>query len=101
LYEDLPIGLERFMTWMQDDPAIWLGVKEAQQYVEKQKWNPTEKQCAKCGVLQPIRQFSKTQKYKDGRKKICKDCINNPSGKLLEIQKRKEELKKLKNKLSD
>lgn len=101
LYEDLPIGLERFMTWMQDDPAIWLGVKEAQQYVEKQKWNPTEKQCARCGVLQPIRQFSKTQKYKDGRKKICKDCINNPSGKLLEIQKRKEELKKLKNKLSD
>ena len=101
LYDDLPIGLERFMTWMQDDPAIWLGVKEAQQYVELQKWNPKEKQCKKCGVLQPIKEFKKTQKYKDGRQKVCKECLIDSKGKIKELDKRREELKKLKNKLSD
>ena len=35
LYEDLPIGLEKFLSWMKTDPAIYLGVLEAQQYVKK------------------------------------------------------------------
>tara|TARA_Y100000004_G_scaffold96027_1_gene107554 strand:+ start:10427 stop:10960 length:534 start_codon:yes stop_codon:yes gene_type:complete len=101
LYEDLPIGLEKFLSWMKEDPAIWLGVKEAQQYVEKQSWNPTEKQCAKCGDIVPIKSFGKTQKYKDGRQKVCKNCLENPSGKLAEIQKKRETLEKLRKKLEN
>ena len=101
LYDDLPIGLEKFMTWWKEDPAIWLGVLHAQQYIKQKSWNPDEKQCSKCGELQKIDSFGKTQKYKDGRQKICNNCVKNPSGKLEEIQKKKEKLEQLRQKLDN
>ncbi len=101
LYEDLPIGLEKFLTWMKEDPAIYLGVLEAQQWVEKQSWNPDKKQCKKCGeVLKPT-SFGKTQKYKDGLQKICNLCLKNPSEKLASIKEKQERIKALKDKLDN
>ena len=101
LYDDLPIGLEKFLTWMKTDPAIYLGVLEAQQFVKNKEWSPDEKQCKRCGELLPINLFDVTQKYKDGRKKICKNCFNNPSEKLNEIKKKQDLIKKLREKLDD
>jgi len=101
LYEDLPIGLEKFLTWMKEDPAIYLGVLEAQQWVEKQSWNPEKKQCRRCGEVLAPEAFGKTQKYKDGLQKICDNCVNNPSEKLAKIQERQNRIKELKKKLDD
>ena len=41
LYEDLPIGLEKFLTWMKEDPAIYLAVLEAQQREKKKPGTQT------------------------------------------------------------
>ena len=101
LYEDLPIGLEKFLTWMKEDPAIYLGILEAQQWVEKQSWSPETKQCKKCGEVLKAKSFGKTQKYKDGLQKICKLCVSNPSEKLAEIQEKQKKLQQLKNKLDN
>lgn len=101
LYEDLPIGLEKFLSWMKTDPAIYLGVLEAQQYVKKKEWTPDEKQCKKCGQLLPVKDFDKTQKYKDGLKKFCRNCLSNPSEKLEKIKSRQEKLKKIREKLDN
>ena len=48
-----------------------------------------------------IDSFGKTQNYKDGRQKICNNCVQNPSGKLQEIQKKKEKLEQLRQKLDN
>ena len=46
--------------------------------------------CPECGVLQPIKEFNKTQKYKDGRQKICKECLIDSRGKLEKLDKATE-----------
>ena len=101
LYEDLPIGLEKFLTWMKEDPSIYLAILEAQQWVEKQSWSPETKQCRKCGEVLKPESFGKTQKYKDGLQKICKLCVKNPSEKLSKIQEKQKKLQQLKNKLDN
>ena len=101
LYEDLPIGLEKFLTWMKEDPSIYLAILEAQQWVEKQSWSPETKQCRKCGEVLKSESFGKTQKYKDGLQKICKLCVKNPSEKLSKIQEKQKKLQELKNKLDN
>lgn len=101
LYEDLPIGLEKFLTWMKEEPSIYLAVLEAQQWVEKESWNPKSKQCKKCGNILAPKSFNKTQKYKDGLQKVCKYCVKNPSDKLKKIKEKQEKIQELKNKLDN
>jgi len=101
LYDDLPIGLEKFMTWMKEDPAIWLGVLEAQQYAKAKEWNPDTKQCRKCAEVLDIKQFSRSQKYKDGRQKVCKLCKRTPSDRVLRIKMQKEAMDALREKLKN
>ena len=101
LYKDLPIGLEKFLTWMKQEPSIYLAVLEAQQWIEKESWNPPSKQCAKCGNILAPKSFNKTQKYKDGLQKVCKYCMGNPSEKLQKIKEKQKKLQELKNKLDN
>ena len=68
---------------------------------KKKEWNPDEKQCKKCGQLLPVKDFDKTQKYKDGLKKFCRNCLSSPSEKLEKIKSRQEKLKKIREKLDN
>lgn len=101
MYDDLPIGLEKFMTWMKEDPAIYLGVLEAQQYVKLKEWNPDTKVCRKCNEKLEIKHFGKSQKYKDGRQKVCKICKSEPSQRILKIQMQKDTMEALREKLKN
>ena len=41
-YADLPIGYEKFVSWYEQDPSIYLAVLGAQQWARNHKLNPTE-----------------------------------------------------------
>jgi len=72
LYAGLPIGYDRFKSWMIKDPSIKQECDEARkEYLSSDK---TEKKCYKCELILNIDSFNKSQKYNDGFNRYCKDC---------------------------
>ena len=102
-YADLPIGYEKFVSWYEQDPAIYLAVLEAQQWARNQKLNPTEKTCEACGENLSIENFKRSSKYLDGYSKYCKDYPNCKidTAKLDQIDDRRSRLAELKKKLEN
>ena len=72
LYEDLPVGYDRFKTWMIKQPSIKDKCDIArQEYLSSDK---SEKKCYKCNETLSIQLFNKSQKYNDGYNRYCQEC---------------------------
>jgi hypothetical protein len=72
LYSGLPIGYDRFRSWMIKDPSIKEKCDLArEEYLSSDK---TEKKCYKCELVLNVNNFNKSQKYNDGYNRYCKDC---------------------------
>jgi len=72
LYTGLPIGYDRFKSWMIKDPSIKEKCDEAREnYLSSDK---TEKKCYRCEDILPIQSFNKSQKYNDGYNRYCVEC---------------------------
>ena len=84
-YEDMPIGLERFKTWIAEEEGLKERVEQAQKEAEKMLTDPIEKECKYCREWKPVEDFKRTQKYLDGYTKFCITCLD-------EIKKKKEEI---------
>lgn len=84
-YEEQPIGLERFKTWIEEEEGLAEKVAEAQKEALKNLKDPIEKECKYCREWKPVEDYARNQKYLDGLTKFCKDCIDV-------IKAKKEEL---------
>ena len=72
LYKGLPIGYDRFKTWMLKNPELKEKCDLArEEYLSSDK---TEKKCYKCNINKSIDSYNKSQKYSDGYNRYCKDC---------------------------
>ena len=107
-YADLPIGYEKFVSWYEEDPSIYLAVLEAQQYAYNQKMNPTEKACQGCGENTTIENYKRSSKYVDGYAKHCKTfpvCANSGEhlldAQLDQVNTRRSKLDELRKKLEN
>ncbi len=74
-YEDQPIGLERFKTWIDEEEGLADKVSEAQKIAAKNLKDPIEKECKYCKHWKPVEEYSRNQKYLDGLTRFCKECI--------------------------
>lgn len=83
-YEEQPIGLERFKTWIDEEEGLAERIAEAQKEAAKMLKDPIEKECKYCREWKPVEEFNRTQKFIDGFSRFCKNCT-------LELKKKKEE----------
>lgn len=102
-YADLPIGYEKFVSWYEQDPSIYLAVLEAQQWARNNKLNPTVKECKGCGEKLSIKNFKRSSKYLDGYSKYCKKypACTVDNAKLDQLDDRRSRLADLKKKLEN
>tara|TARA_B100001564_G_C20649497_1_gene676119 strand:+ start:1294 stop:1941 length:648 start_codon:yes stop_codon:yes gene_type:complete len=75
-YEDQPIGLERFKTWIEEEEGLAEKVSEAQKLAAKSLKDPIEKECKYCKEWKPVEDYKRNQKYLDGLTKFCIICID-------------------------
>ena len=73
-YEEQPIGLEKFKTWIEEEDGLAERVIEAQKIAIKNMKDPIEKECRYCKEWKPVEQYSRNQKFIDGYSRFCKDC---------------------------
>lgn len=72
LYKGLPVGYDRFRTWMMKDSSIKEQCDLArEEYLSTDK---VEKKCYKCEIIKPIDTFNRSQKYQDGFNRYCMIC---------------------------
>tara|TARA_B100000282_G_C31706917_1_gene479170 strand:+ start:174 stop:803 length:630 start_codon:yes stop_codon:yes gene_type:complete len=72
LYKDLPVGYDRFKTWMIKEPSIKEKCDLAR--LEFLSSDKSEKKCYKCNEILSIELFNKSQKYNDGYNRYCQEC---------------------------
>jgi len=75
-YEEQPIGLERFKTWIEEEEGLSDKVDEAQKIAAKNLKDPIEKECKYCREWKPVEEYNRNQKFLDGLTRFCKDCIS-------------------------
>ena len=71
-YEDQPIGLERFKTWIDEEEGLADRVSEAQKIAAKNLKDPIEKECKYCKNWKPVEEYGRNQKYLT---RFCTECI--------------------------
>ena len=74
-YEEQPIGLERFKTWIEEEEGLAERVSEAQKEAAKSLKDPIEKECKYCRQWKPVEEYKKNQRYIDGLTRFCIECI--------------------------
>jgi len=75
-YEEQPIGLERFKTWMEEEEGLADKVNEAQKIAAKSLKDPIEKECKYCREWKPVEEYKRNQRYLDGLTRFCIECID-------------------------
>lgn len=73
-YEDQPIGLEKFKTWIEEEEGLLDKVIQAQKEAAKMFKDPIEKECRFCKEWKPVEEYNRNQKFIDGYSRFCKDC---------------------------
>ena len=74
LFKDLPIGPDKFKTWLLNYPEIKDKVDKAN--ASFLSVNKTSKKCYKCEVTKDLAEYIKSQKYKDGYNRYCNVCLD-------------------------
>lgn len=79
LFEGLPIGPDKFKTWLLEYSDLKELVDEANKiYLSVDK---VDKECFKCKITKDLNEFTKTQKYQDGYHRYCKVCLSEMADK--------------------
>lgn len=84
LFKDLPIGPDKFKTWLLTYPELKLKVDEANS--KFMSVNKTDKKCYKCELTKNLSEYTKSQKYKDGYNRYCNVCLDKIKNKDKEVK---------------